>query len=169
LTNFDHPANRGVLAYLGDPERLRRSVSEAASREDCSPADVSDPYYKLGTHPDLVARLWDELGKVLSADCRRVVFGAPVLVRPDSGVLFAFAGGTHTYALRLPTDVRKAALAAGAMTIHRYPASPELGLEASVLDLRDIGDEWILGGWFVSEPQWCSAAYRYAGGRMETL
>jgi hypothetical protein len=163
LTNFDHPANRGVLSYLGAPERLRRSVSEAALREDCSPAEVSDPYYKLGTHPELVARLWDELGKGLPADCRRVVFGTPALVRPDSGVLFGFAGGTHTYALRLPAGVRDAALTAGATTIHRYPAYPELGIEASVLDLRDVGEAWILGGWFVAEPEWCSAAYDYAG------
>ena len=163
MIRFDHPANRGALAYLGSPERLRISVSEAASRRDCSPADVSDPYYKLGTHPDLVARLWDELGKPLPAECRRVVYGTPALVRPDSGVLFGFAGGTHTYALRVPRDIKEAALSAGATTIHRYPAYPELGIEASVLDLNDLGPEWIFGGWYVSESDWCTAAYEYAG------
>jgi hypothetical protein len=163
LTNFDHPANRAVLSYLGAPERLRGSVSEAAFRKDCSPAEVSDPYYKLGTHPDLVARLWDELGKGLPADCRRVVFGTPALVRPDSGVVFGFAGGSHTYALRLPPGVRDAALTAGATTIHRYPAYPELGIAASVLDLREVGGEWVFCGWHVAEPDWCAAAYEYAG------
>ena len=164
MVNFEHPANRDVLSYLGGSERLRRSVSESAFREDCSPAEISDPYYKLGTHPDLVMRLWDELGKTLPADCRRVVFGTPALVRPDSGVVFGFAGGTHTYALRLPLDVRKAALVAGATTVHHYPSYPELGIHASVLDLRDVGGEWIFGRWLVSEPEWCAAAYEYAGG-----
>jgi hypothetical protein len=109
-------------------------------------------------------RLWDELADGLPADCRCVVFGAPALVRPDSGVMFGFAGGTHTYALRLPPDVKAAALAAGATTVHRYPAYPGLGIQASVLDLRDVGDEWIFGGWFIFEHEWCSAAYEYAGG-----
>ena len=57
--------------------------------------------------------------------------------------MFGFAGGTQTYALRLPPDVKQAALAAGATTVYRYPAYPELGIQASVLDLRDVGEEWI--------------------------
>lgn len=164
MLNIDHPANRGVLSYLGDPQRLARSVSVAASRADCAPADIPDPYHTLGTHPDLVTRLWDELAHDLPVDCRCVVFGTPALVRPDSGVLFGFAGGTHTYALRLPPDARASALAAGAKTIHHYPAYPGLGIQASVLDLSEIGDEWLFGGWFASEATWCIAAYEFAQG-----
>jgi hypothetical protein len=162
LVNFDHSANRGVFSYLGAPQRLGRSVSVAASRAECSPTDIPDPYYTLGTHPELVARLWDELAGTLPVDCRCVVFGSPALARPDSGVLFGFAGGTHTYAFRVPPDVKASALSAGAKTIHHYPAYPELGMQASVLDLNEIGDEWIFGGWFASEPMWCAAAYEYA-------
>ena len=109
MLNVDHPANRGVISYLGDPQRLARSVSAAASRTECTPADIPDPYYTLGTHPDLVTRLWDELAHELPVDCRCVVFGTPALVRPDSGVLFGFAGGPHTYALRLPPALRASA------------------------------------------------------------
>lgn len=164
MLSFDHSANRGVLAYLGAPGRLDRSVSPAAFRKECSPAEVSDPYNSLGTHPDLVMRLWDELAGVLPADCRWVVFGTPALVRPDSGVMFGFAGGTHTYALRVPPDLKAAALSAGATTAHHYPAYPELGIQASVLDLREIGDEWIFGGWLAAELEWCAAAYEFASG-----
>ena len=57
-------------------------------------------------HPDLVARLWDEITTLLPVDCRFVLFGTPVLMRPDSEIVFGFAGGTHTYALRLPDGVR---------------------------------------------------------------
>ena len=50
------------------------------------------------------------------------VYGAPALVHPRSGSAFRFAGGTHTYALRLPLDRRQAAIADGGVTKHEYPA-----------------------------------------------
>lgn len=159
-----HPMNAGILAHLGAPERLARSVSAARDRPSAAPGDVAQPEMRLGTHPDLVARLWDELGGVLPADCRWIVHGTPALVRPDSGIVFAFAGGTHTYALRLPPAEHAAALAAGAERVHRYPAYPELGIAASVLDLDEIGPAWVLGGWFADEPRWCRAAYDFAAG-----
>jgi len=165
LINFHHPANRGVLSYFGASQRLGRSASSAASREQCAPTDIPDPYNALGTHPDLVARLWDELASRLPIDCRWVVFGTPALVRPDSGVMFGFAGGTHTYALRVPPETREMALSAGATTVHHYAAYPELGIQASVLDLADISSEWILCGWFAAEHEWCAAAYEYAAGK----
>src|SRR5262245_37456819 len=93
------PRNAGILAYLG---RSQHGVPEEARL----PGEVKDPYYTLGTHPDLVAHLWDVLGKPLPEDCRRVVFRAPVLLHPRTGVIFAFAGGTHTYGFRLPDRER---------------------------------------------------------------
>jgi hypothetical protein len=162
MVNLDHPANRSVLAYLSTQDRLASSASAAKSVRSCSPSDVENPYYRLGTHPDLLERLWDQLGRILPKDCRWIVHGTPVLVHHGSGVIFAFAGGTQTYALRLPTTERAAALAAGAQTVHRYPAYPQLGIPASVLDLATIGDEWVLGGWRQEEPQWCRAAYNHA-------
>jgi len=163
MVNFEHPANHSILAYLSNPDRLARSVSAAKSMRSCSPTEVENPYDRLGTHPDLLERLWDQLGKILPNDCRWLLFGTPVLVHPDSGVIFAFGGGTHTYALRLPAPERAAALAAGAETVYRYPAYPQLGILASVLDLATIGDEWIFGSWRRAEEQWCRAAYDHAG------
>jgi hypothetical protein len=160
--DFGHPANRGILAYLGDSARLQRSVSAAKGTRSCPPSCVEDPYMTLGTHPDLVARLWDELGGTLPVDCRWIVFGTPALVHPDSGVIFAFAGGTHTYAFRLPPRERDRAVAAGATTVHRYPAYPELNIEASVLDLAVVGEEWVFGGWHAGEEEWCRAAFARA-------
>jgi hypothetical protein len=159
LVDLEHPANRGVLAHLSDLDRLARSASIAKSRRSCSPADVEQPYLRLGTHPDLLARLWDDLGATLPEDCRWIVFGTPVLVHPRSGIIFGFGGGTHTYAFRLPAAERAAALAAGAETVHRYPAYPELGIPTSVLDLAEIGEEWVFGGWRRGEEEWCRAAY----------
>src|SRR5206468_9515852 len=105
--SVEHPANATLCRYL---ERHGRLGSTPIARPD----EILKPYESLGTHPDLVARLWDELAADLPADCRFVVFGAPALVRPDTGIVFGFAGGTHTYALRLPADVRQEAMLAGA-------------------------------------------------------
>lgn len=161
MVDFDNAANRSLLAYLGQPDRLERSVSVAKAKRSCAPAEIDDPYYRLGTHPELVERLWDELGGPLPADCRYIVFGAPVLVRPDSGVIFGFAGGT-IYSLRLPPRERAEALSAGAERIRSFPAYQALGIEASVLDLRHIGEAWVFGCWDKREHEWCLAAYEDA-------
>jgi hypothetical protein len=160
--NFSSSANTGIARYLEARGRSPRSVSVARAYASTPPESVTDPYYDLGTHPELVERLWDQLTLKLPADCRWIVYGTPVLVRPSSGIIFAFAGGTHTYALRLPVREREGALRAGARRFHEYPAYPALGIEASALDLDDIGEEWVLGGWFKDEEDWCLAAYRFA-------
>jgi hypothetical protein len=120
-----------------------------------SPDEVERPYETLGTHPELVARLWDELGKTLPEDCRGIFFGAPVLVHPASGIVFAFAAGTHTYAFRLPEAERSAALEAGASLVMRYPGGASL-------DLKDVGREWVFGWWYSTEDAWCRASFEYA-------
>jgi hypothetical protein len=160
---FDHPANARILAYLGDPERLRTSVSAAKDRPSCSPGEIAEVSTSLGAHPDLLERLWDQLGASLPADCRRVVHGTPVLVHRRSGVLFAFGGGTSTYALRLPAPERAEALRSGAKTVREYPAHPALGVEPSRLDLATIGPEWVFGDWREDEIRWCRAAFDAAG------
>ena len=161
---FDHPANAGILSYLGDPGRLEESVSVAKDRPSCAPHEVEEPTLRLGAHPDLLEQLWDRLGKALPRDCRRIVHGTPVLVHPKSGVLFAFCGGSMTYALRLPEPARSEAARAGAETIRNYPAYPELGVRSSRLDLATIGPEWVFGKFLREEAAWCRAAFEYAGG-----
>jgi hypothetical protein len=153
--DLDHPSNAGILRYLGDPGRLARSSSVAREAVSLPPAGVADPYYRLGTHPEIVERLWDEITALLPADCRRVVHGSPALVHPRTGVIFGFGGGTHTYALRLPEPEREEALRAGAERTHRY-------MDGSVLDLSGIGPEWLFCRWFRDEDRWCLAAYRAA-------
>src|SRR5262249_48604565 len=147
---IDRPANAGLRRYR---EARLRSGFPAIARPD----EVERPYETLGTHPDLVARLWDELPSRLPVDCRVVFLGGPALMHPDTQVVFAVAGGTHTYALRLPEPERAAALRAGATRVKRYP-----GKEPS-LDLADFGDEWVCCNWFKDEPAWCLAAFELAG------
>ena len=150
MISWERAENAGVLRHLSggwDGTRIGPSAS---------PADVADPYMTLGTHPDVVERLWDELGGCLPEPCRWVVYGRPALVHPRSGIVFGFAGGTHTYALRLPPEERARAVQAGARREHTYG-------DGSRLDLDALGDAWVLGAWLAPEPEWCLAAYAHAG------
>ena len=146
------PENEGILRRLRERGHRGRPAVER-------PEDVERPYETLGTHPDLVAHLWDVLGGALPTDCRFVLFDNPVLIHPETGIVFGFAGGTHTYAFRLPEPDRQAALAAGATRVHTYPhpLHPPFDLEA-------VGPEWVFGRWVKGEEAWCRAAYEWAGG-----
>ena len=147
----EHPANAGLRRHR------ERSFRPGTVAPLARPGDVVRPYETLGTHPDLVERLWDQLPAKLSVDCRVVFFGAPALMHPATHVVFAFAGGTHTYALRLPEPERTAALQAGG-TRAKHDREGALAF-----DLRDVGEAWVFCGWFRGEEDWCLAAYELAG------
>jgi len=164
MIDFEHPANRGVLAYLRDPARLARSVSVAKGRPECLPSEVKDPYLTLGTHPDLIERLWETLGRVLPVDCRVIAYGVPALARPDSGVILGIAGGTMMYALRLDAAGAAAARAAGAPLVFRYAAQPTIGIEERVIDVSTFGDSWVFGRFHHLEPEWLKAGFAATQG-----
>ena len=156
MIDLSHPANRGIVTYL-------KSRSTKGSQPQSNPAAIDDPYYTLGTHPEIVARLWDALGAPLPQKCKWILYGMPVLAHPRTGVVFSFGGGSLTYAIRLPPAMRETAIAAGALTRHDYPAYPELGVPASSLDLVTLGDGWIFGNWLPGEKEWCVSAFEHAG------
>lgn len=118
-----------MLAYL--------SATGAPRSTDPDP-DRADRLH-LGTHPNVVARLWDVLASALDGDARAVVHGSPVLVDPGSGVIVAVGLGT-TYALRLaPADYAQA-IAAGMPTRHVYSTV------GRTLDLATaFGEGWVFG------------------------
>jgi len=148
---LDHPANAG-LRRRHEASHQQRNMAPLAT-----PDEVVKPYETLGTHPDLVARLWDELQSGLPADCRAIFYGVPALMHPATGIVFGFAGGTHTYALRLPEAIRAEAILAGATRVRHYP------VRQPSFDLDDIGPEWVFCGWFPGEEAWCLAAFEHAG------
>ena len=82
-----HPLNAAVLRHL-------KSDTPAIAAPESHP----DPYYGLGSHPDCVGRIWEELNTALPVECRAIVYGTPSLVEPKSGVVIALAYGT-SYAL----------------------------------------------------------------------
>lgn len=149
VPNIDQDRNRTVGRLLVGSGR--RAGLPAIAR----PERIERPYERLGTHPDLVARLWDELGGALPEDCRYAVYGWPALVHPRSGVIFGFAQGAHTYGLRLPEALAEEAVRAGALRAIGYP-------DGSALEAARLGTGWILGRWLSQEPSWCQSAYDHA-------
>lgn len=162
-----HPRNAAILRHLRNPydviegpgaslyrEARQRDLAAGSIRESAAPDTVDR--LRLGTHPDLVERLWRVITISLPARCEWVVYGSPALVHPQSGVIFGWARGTHTYALRLAEPDREVALAAGARTTFRYT-------NGDTLDVRRIGEDWVLGHWIAAEREWCLGAYRAAG------
>lgn len=159
IVNFNHPANAGIIKYLGSrwlSSRKKKKSPQIEVLSDEAPENIPDPYYQLGTHPELVERFWDEITVKLPTKCQWVINGTPTLVHPMSGIIFGFACGTHSYALRLPALKHQEALNAGAERIHQYSNGDEL-------DLDSIGKEWVFGSWLKDETAWCLAAYEFAG------
>src|SRR5215813_4718265 len=79
--------------------RLRNNIPDP-------PAPASEPPESvdavgLGTHPDIVERLW-KIGRKLPTDCAWVAFRRPVLAHSATGIIFGLGIGTLGYALRLP-------------------------------------------------------------------
>ena len=136
----DHPENRGVLRQLAGG---RRSDEPPIAR----PSSMSDPYYDSGSHPDVVERVWDDLGRSLPRACRALVFGTPALVHASRGLVLCVALGTE-YALRVPPARLQDAEQKGLAAFHRYRTS------GTSLDLAGFGPAWRFGGWHACEADW---------------
>jgi hypothetical protein len=146
--DFASAANATVLRFLGvaEPELARATSAVGVDR------------MILGTHPDLVDYLW-KLGASLPGPCACVVDGRsfPLLSHPESGVVFAVAGGTNTLGLRLPGPELAAALdVPGFGREYVYPSGPVRAAE--------LGDDWALVRSYAAEnAERCRRAFAHAG------
>ena len=136
----EHPENEGVLRTLAAG---KRSDVPPIAR----PSSASDPYYCAGSHPDVVERVWDDLGRELPRACRALVFGTPALVHEARGLVLCTALGTQ-YALRVPSARFAEAGTKGLVTLHHYKTS------GTSLDLAGFGPSWRFGGWHACERDW---------------
>ena len=131
-----------VLAQIASkPHRPPPPLSQSLDQ-------VADPLYGLGTHPDIIERLW-RLDKSLPRRCRWVVWGYPALAHPVTGVIFAIGFGTIGIVVRLAPEQRDSALAI-------RPANP-----GQNHDISTAGPEWrFLDG--QGQAGLCRAAYDFA-------
>jgi hypothetical protein len=137
--------NAGALLYLAH--------GRLAAEAGFGPPSGDTDRRHLGSSPAVVDRLWDELNAALPADARWLVFDAPALVHPVSGVILAAAIGTQ-YALRLLPDDHAAAVAGGAELRHSFrTVGTTLELPAT------FGPHWAFGAWDEREPGWVRASY----------
>jgi hypothetical protein len=103
----------------------------------------------------LVEIFWIDITQKLPKSSKWVVYGCPVLIHPDSGVIFGFASGTHTLALRLPANEREEA-----WKIDK--AGKTLKYPNKTLYAKDFGEDWALISILDKHlPDWCLSAYQY--------
>src|SRR5262245_33657274 len=133
--------NEGVVRYLERTRGLQTSDVRP-------PREKRVDYWHCGSHPDVVERVWDQLGKHLPDDCRRVVLGTPALIHPRSGVILAIAIGTQ-YALRVPNRVVQEGLPDGTRTQNTWSTGAHVDIR------QEIGRDWIFGTWASAEEDWC--------------
>lgn len=139
----NHPLNVQIVEYFRAQVPNARPVTPAA--------EAHDPYYEAGAHPDIVERVWDTLGARMPADSRCLLYGVPVLVQPDSGIVLAVAMGTG-YAFRVPDEEVAFARAEGYRTT--WDVSPS-SLDAT----RTFGSGWVFGQFDDREVRWCQMVY----------
>jgi len=142
--NVQIPENEAVLAFLLQSHQGGILLSPNRSTQD--------PYLELGSHPDVVERVWDELGTVFGQDSRQIVCGRPALVHPMAGVVLAIAWGTR-YVLRLSEDMAMKARDGGFKTVHTWSDGTKTDIES------DLGPGWILGQWSPEEPVMLRESY----------
>jgi len=138
-----------VIAYLSNrnPDAALTLSPEESRR---------DPYMHLGSHPDIVERVWKGIGAELDEDCRLIVCGTPALVQPVTGIILAIALGTQ-YCLHLPIPLLNIALAAGAPTTTKWSGG-------HVTDVaKEFGEGWFFGKWLKDEIGWCRESYQVFG------
>jgi hypothetical protein len=155
----DLQAKRPSVAVGRAIVRLRSNIPDPPAPPSESPDSVDT--MRLGTHPDIVARLW-KIGRNLPSDCAWVAFRRPVLAHSLTGIIFGLGIGTLGYALRLPPEVSHDAELSGAQQIRSG-----LGLNRDeTFSLKDYGPDWWFGRWREEEDRnWSQAAYVYFGTR----
>jgi hypothetical protein len=147
---LSRPENAGALLYLAH--------GRPAEESGFGPPGSEVDRRHLGSNPAVVDRLWDDLNAGLPADARWLVFDAPALVHPVTGIILAAAIGTQ-YALRLLPEPRAVALAGGAELVHTFRSV------GTTLDLpATFGPDWVFGSWDDREPGWLRASYEGFGG-----
>jgi hypothetical protein len=137
-----HPLNERIVEYFRAQAPYARPITPKG--------EAGDPYSEAGAHPEIVERMWDIIGAQLAPGSQCLLYGVPVLVQPDSGIVLAVAMGTG-YFVRVPDHEVAFALAEGYQTT--WNVSP-----SSVDATKSFGPGWVLGRFEDREARWCRMA-----------
>jgi hypothetical protein len=141
-----NPLNRRLVDYL----KALHPEAPAISAPDEGP----DPYWEAGCHPDVVERVWDQLGARFQPEARIRIFGVPSLIQPTTGTVLVVAMGM-AYALRLtPADLEEAGRSptrggSGSWTVEHWSDGTSTDIAAV------FGADWVFGDWDRRETDWC--------------
>lgn len=144
-----HPWNVGLVRELAAQAKRRRVRVDAIA----APKSVTNPYWELGSSPEVVERLWDVLGARLSDKSRAIVYGVPGLVDPGSGAVLALAY-RETYVLRVPNRRMEVATQSGCAAERSVSDGSTVNIE------RSFGRGWLFGCGLAQEVDWVAEAVR---------
>lgn len=137
-----------------DPE-INAKVLSALTKADkpalAAPDNVDDPYYGAGCHPDIVERVWDQIGAAYPSGGRCLVYGRPALADPGSRIIVAVGYGT-AYCVRIPVAAIPLALHLGATFVRKWTGGEVTDIQS------EFGEGWVFGAWLNQEIEWTKAA-----------
>jgi hypothetical protein len=148
LTVVRSYAEKAMQRLMHDPASSDPPLSQSLD-------EVADPWFGLGTHPDIISKMW-KMDDALPQKCRWVFCSRPSLVHPDTGVVFAVGFGTIGIVLRLSSEAIEAA-GSQLSTVFRR------GKQLRACDIGPAGQEWRFILPSAPAAQWCRAAYDFAG------
>jgi hypothetical protein len=122
-------SNEGALLYL-----QQKPYTEF--NKDVSPQGYTQNKWSLNCHPDVAKMLWEDFAVKLPVDCRWILFGTPVLLRPDTGIVFGIAEDVNPPLLRFSeSDKLKVLICGGKEQL--------LNLDGVYADAKQVGKDWV--------------------------
>ena len=141
------------MALILHPTANARVLSALANSHEpvlAAPDIGNDPYYQRGCHPEIVERIWDQIGAAYPSESRCLIYGRPSLVDPASGVVVALGYGT-AYCVRIPVTVIPQAITLGANLSMKWTGGTSTDIQA------ELGEDWVFGAWLAQEIAWTQA------------
>jgi hypothetical protein len=150
------PASELMIRVESVLEAIARHPVASDPTLSQSVEEVEDPWFGLGTHPDII----EAISKSLPQRCRWVLWGRPALVHPESGVVFGVGFGTIGFVLRLSPELLKADPTTGSVIKRGNPGQTPHNISSA-------GPEWRFVEPGPSAIKWCRHAYDFAGDRRD--
>ena len=120
--------NRSNISIL---KTIRESGSNKPAVMYLSANQVSQPENLLDISQLTIDKLWNATPGI-PENCKRVIFGTPVLVNPNTGIVFGFIKDKTNMCFRLPKDL-----------IKKYTVAPKVATR-SLPTTRVINDNWLV-------------------------